>query len=348
MVVLRDGDIRVVKNGTTLAQPFLSIPDVDSKSGPGFEGGLLSMAFSPDYLTSGRFYVFMVRDDADPGVAPHGPIEIREYKRSAANPDVADPATKRRCWRSRTPIAPTTTAERCSSAPTACSTRRRATGPRAAIRRTPDTDSQLGKLLRLDPRQLGAAPYRVPPGNPFANGAGGDPLVYAWGLRNPFRFSFDRLNGDLTIGDVGQNTFEEIDFAPSPGRGLGADFGWNVCEGLMRVPRPGSALQHGHASGPCLRPFVRLLRDRGRGGARPGPSGPGREVPLRRPLRGRGPVAGPTTADEPDDPPGVGAGSRSWASARTRAAGCTSRGSPPRAPSSASRTTPIPAPATSP
>ena len=72
----------------------------------------------------------------------------------------------------------------------------------------------------------------MPAGNPFAGG-GGDPLVYSTGLRNPFRFSFDRQNGDLVIGDVGQNKFEEVDFRPSAqGRGLGTNFGWPTCEGF--------------------------------------------------------------------------------------------------------------------
>lgn len=238
MVVLRDGDIRVIKNGTTLAQPFLSIPDVDSRSGSGFEGGLLGMAFSPDYLTTGRFYVYMVADDEDPGSdgAPHSPIQIREYKRSAADPEVADPATKRVVLE----IAHEEHANHYGGT--------LQFGPDGLLyasvgdgggggdpeNNAQDTDEQLGKLLRLDPRKLGSSPYRVPATNPFANGVGGDPLVYAWGLRNPFRFSFDRQTGDLTIGDVGQNRVEEVDFAPSAqGRGLGANFGWDTCEGTL-------------------------------------------------------------------------------------------------------------------
>ena len=72
----------------------------------------------------------------------------------------------------------------------------------------------------------------MPATNPFVNG-GGDPLVCSYGLRNPFRFSFDRLTGDLTIGDVGEGSSEEVDFVPSPGRGLGVNFGWNTCEGMV-------------------------------------------------------------------------------------------------------------------
>ena len=226
MVVLRDGSIRVVRNGVTLTQPFLTIPDVDTTG----EGGLLSMAFPPDYVASGRFYVYMVRDDADPGVPPHSPIEIREYRRSAANPDIADPATRRTVLTIPHPDGANHYGGTLHFGPDGLLYA--SVGDGAVSGNAPDTFQRLGKLLRLDPRPLGAAPLRVPAGNPFAGG-GGDPLVYSTGLRNPFRFSFDRQTGDLVIGDVGQNKFEEIDFRPSAqGRGLGTDFGWPTCEGF--------------------------------------------------------------------------------------------------------------------
>ncbi len=227
MVVLREGEIRVVRNGTTLAQPFLTIPDVDDAG----EGGLLSMAFAPNYLTSGRFYVFMVRNDANPGMAPHGPIEIREYRRSAANPELADPASARKVLEIQHPAGNNHYGGTLHFGPDGLLYA--SVGDGAVPNNAPNTFMQLGKMLRLDPRKLGSAAYRVPAGNPFANGAGGDPLVYSTGLRNPFRFSFDRQTADLTIGDVGQGKFEEINFRPSTqGRGLGNDFGWPVCEGF--------------------------------------------------------------------------------------------------------------------
>ena len=91
-------------------------------------------------------------------------------------------------------------------------------------------DARLGKLLRIDPRPGSGCDGRctIPAGNPgFAQ-----PEIWAKGLRNPWRFSFDRATGDLVIGDVGQDTWEEVDFAPAPGRGAGADYGWNIYEGL--------------------------------------------------------------------------------------------------------------------
>jgi glucose/arabinose dehydrogenase len=94
------------------------------------------------------------------------------------------------------------------------------------------TQVLLGKILRLNPTPTGAQPYTIPPGNPFASG-GGRAEIWAYGLRNPWRFSFDRATGDLWIGDVGQDQWEEIDYMP-PGQGAGANFGWNRYEGNHR------------------------------------------------------------------------------------------------------------------
>ncbi|MEY2456612.1 MAG: hypothetical protein QOK06_1706, partial [Acidimicrobiaceae bacterium] len=89
----------------------------------------------------------------------------------------------------------------------------------------------LGDILRIDPSKSdGGKPYAIPAGNPFAVGSGGAPEVFAYGLRNPWRFSFDRATGDLWIADVGQGDIEEIDFAPA-GQGAGMNFGWSVLEG---------------------------------------------------------------------------------------------------------------------
>jgi glucose/arabinose dehydrogenase len=96
-----------------------------------------------------------------------------------------------------------------------------------------NTSSLLGKLLRIDPEGAGPnEPYRIPDDSPFADGSGGQPEVWAYGLRNPWRFSFDTETDDLWIGDVGQNAWEEIDFLPaSNGGGRGANLGWNEMEG---------------------------------------------------------------------------------------------------------------------
>jgi hypothetical protein len=104
-----------------------------------------------------------------------------------------------------------------------------------------DTEVLLGKILRIDPRPGQSPAYASPPGNPFAAGPGRDE-VWAYGLRNPWRFSFDRATGDMVIGDVGQDAREEVDFAPSPGGGVvsgaGADYGWNCREGFIAYTSP--------------------------------------------------------------------------------------------------------------
>jgi glucose/arabinose dehydrogenase len=93
-----------------------------------------------------------------------------------------------------------------------------------------DLSDLLGSILRLDVRST--SPYAVPPDNPFVGQAGVQPEVWSYGLRNPWRFSFDRTTGDLYIGDVGQDSFEEVDVAPAAaGSGKGLNFGWNIMEG---------------------------------------------------------------------------------------------------------------------
>jgi glucose/arabinose dehydrogenase len=117
-------------------------------------------------------------------------------------------------------------------------------------------DTLLGKILRIDPRPGGGRPYRVPSDNPFVDREGARPEIWAYGLRNPWRFSFDAATGDLWIGDVGQNTYEEVDFQPA-GSG-GRNYGWNRREG--RHPfnggeRPEGAvdpvIEYGRAGGAC-------------------------------------------------------------------------------------------------
>jgi glucose/arabinose dehydrogenase len=97
----------------------------------------------------------------------------------------------------------------------------------------------LGKILRISPRPAAGDPYTIPDGNPFADGAARE--IWDYGLRNPWRFSFDRLTGDLWIGDVGQNAWEEVDFAAA-GSTSGLNFGWNLFEGTHPF-EPGAAAQ---------------------------------------------------------------------------------------------------------
>ena len=124
-------------------------------------------------------------------------------------------------------------------------------------------------MLRVDPRR--GSPYAIPAGNPFAAG-GGAPEVWAYGLRNPYRFSFDRLTGDLLIGDVGQGAQEEVDRLPA-GTGAGANLGWSTCEGNLAYPSGGAcplagrrgyvgpAFTYGHTGGACSITGGYVVRD---------------------------------------------------------------------------------------
>jgi hypothetical protein len=131
-----------------------------------------------------------------------------------------------------------------------------------------DLGTLLGKILRIDPRQRGGHPYSVPPSNPFVDQQGARPEIYSYGLRNPWRFSFDRLTGALAIGDVGQSAWEEIDLVPR-GAGRGANFGWSAFEGFARFNDDQSApnavppvLVYSHDEGGCSVTGGYVVRDR--------------------------------------------------------------------------------------
>ena len=223
-VVEGEGRIRLVKDGVTQSTPFLDIRgDVfGAADGCGGECGMFSVAFAPDYASSGLFYVFYTRD-FNPG---NHYLRIEEFRRAAGNPDTADPATRRIVLE-----IPHTTAANHNGGQLQF-------GPDKYLYiwvgdggNTPALaqvqSSMLGKILRIDPR--GGSPYALPADNPFGN------AVYSYGLRNPYRGSFDRSTGDLTTGDVGGGQVEEIDFK-SEGGGLGANFGWPCFEGTLNGP----------------------------------------------------------------------------------------------------------------
>lgn len=223
-VVERAGLIRILDpaTGAISSTPFLDITGTIATDG---ERGLLGMATAPNYETSGLFYVFVVNTA--------GAIEIRRYQSSggAANTNTADlilsiphPRTNHLGgWIGFD----------------ANGLLYIATGDGGGAG-DPDGNGQnpntlLAKILRIDvasdafPTDPGRD-YAIPPTNPFASG-GGAPEVWLWGLRNPFRNSFDRANGNLYIGDVGQAAIEEIDLArPSDG---GRNYGWNILEGTQ-------------------------------------------------------------------------------------------------------------------
>ena len=225
-VVEQGGRIRVIRGGRRLRRPFL---DVSAQIVSGGEQGLLGLAFAPDYARSRRFYVNFTNRSGD--------TRIVEYRARRSNPSVADPRSARVVLRQDQP-EPNHNGGMLAFGPDRLLYVGLGDGGGSDDQHGErgngqDLGSLLGKILRIDPRRSGRRPYRVPRDNPFAGRAGARPEVFAYGLRNPWRFSFDRETSDLVIGDVGQNAVEEIDFAPLS-RARGANFGWRPFEGSSR------------------------------------------------------------------------------------------------------------------
>jgi glucose/arabinose dehydrogenase len=217
MVVEQAGRIQLMVDQTKQTTPFL---DISARVRPpgGGEQGLLSMAFAPDYATSGKFYVYYTGRD---GCVGSGCNEhVSEFTRSASNPNVADPNSERPLLTIAHPTNSNHNGGQLQFGPDGYLYISTGDGGDQddTHHNAQDTSSLLGKILRIDP-STGAGV----PGNLSGQ-------VYAYGLRNPWRFSFDRLTGDMIIGDVGQSSEEEIDFA-HPGANAGANYGWPCWEG---------------------------------------------------------------------------------------------------------------------
>jgi glucose/arabinose dehydrogenase len=218
-VVEQAGRIRILEGRALLPAPFLDISDRVSCCG---ERGLLSVAFPPDYASKGHFYVDYTDLAGDTVVARY---------RVGANPDLADPASEQVVLKVPQPF-PNHNGGQLAFGPDGFLYIGLGDGGSGG---DPQNNAQnpgtlLGKILRIDV-ESGANPYAVPPNNPLVGVAGAHPEIWALGLRNPWRFSFDRQTGDLYIGDVGQNAFEEIDFQPAASPG-GENYGWRIMEGL--------------------------------------------------------------------------------------------------------------------
>jgi glucose/arabinose dehydrogenase len=245
-VVEQTGRIRVIDDGRVLDKPFLDLSGEISLSA---EQGLLSVAFAPDYPRSGLLYVGHT-DRA-------GHDRVTEYRRSKEDPLRADPASARSILDVEDPY-PNHNGGLVLFGPDGLLYAGLGDGgPGGDLdRHGQDLSTPLGKILRIDPRGGdGGKPYRVPAGNPFVGRPGALPEIYAYGLRNPWRFSFDRRTGALAIGDVGESRFEEVDYV-GPGEGAGANFGWSAFEGDARFNSDQQAPGH-------VRPVLVYGRDRG-------------------------------------------------------------------------------------
>jgi glucose/arabinose dehydrogenase len=257
-VVEQGGKVIVVKGGKPLGTPFL---DVSDKITTGAEQGLLSIAFPPDYAASGLFYVFYTDNDGDEAVV--------EYKRRTE--DVADPGSARQLFKVADP-EPNHNGGLLLFGPDdhlyiGIGDGGGAGDQHGARGNGQNLGTLLGKILRIDPKASGSRPYTIPVDNPFVKRAGAKGEIYSYGLRNPWRFSFDRSTGDLTIGDVGQNEVEEIDFVRK-GKGRGANFGWRPFEGNDRFAAGESApgeikpvITERHSDGNCSITGGVVIRD---------------------------------------------------------------------------------------
>jgi glucose/arabinose dehydrogenase len=246
-VVEQAGTIRIFDGTRILPTAFL---DIRSLVRSGGEQGLLGLAFHPHYRENGFFYVNYTNGGGDTVIA--------RYRVSASDPDHADSGSARQILLVGQPFSNHNGGQL-------------QFGPDGYLyiglgdggsgndpgNRAQNLGDLLGKILRIDVD--GSAPYAVPPSNPFVNRSGAQAEIWALGLRNPWRFSFDRLTGDLWIADVGQGSFEEVDFQPATSIG-GENYGWRRMEGThCHIPSSSCndgtlvlpVIEYDHSGGSC-------------------------------------------------------------------------------------------------
>jgi glucose/arabinose dehydrogenase len=242
-ILQQDGRIRIFKNGTLLPNPFL---DITSRVLAGGERGLLGLAFAPEYPRKNYFYVNYTQLSGNTVIARY---------RTTSDPDIADPNSEAILLTINQPFS-NHNGGQLRFGPDGFLYIGMGDGGSGGdpFNNAQNPGSLLGKILRIDV-ESDLAQIRIPPDNPFVNDASYQPAIWALGVRNPWRFSFDRATGDLWIADVGQDRAEEINFQPALSKG-GENYGWNLMEGL-RCYRSGCnpegltlpVLEYSHAEG---------------------------------------------------------------------------------------------------
>ncbi|HKE00029.1 MAG TPA: PQQ-dependent sugar dehydrogenase [Planctomycetota bacterium] len=244
--------VRIIQGGLLLATPFLDINPIASSGG---ERGLLGMAFHPDYLNNGFFWLYYTNNSGQPTIARY---------HVTADPNVADPLSASILLSIPHPSFANHNGGWIQFSP-ADGHLYFGTGDGGSANDPPgnaqNINVRLGKILRIDPTLDNVAPfYNIPPTNPFAGAIPGLDEIYAIGIRNPWRPSFDRLTGDFWIADVGQGAHEEIDFQPASFDGL-RNYGWRCMEGFSCTGLSGCTcndasltlpiFDYGHTGGNC-------------------------------------------------------------------------------------------------
>lgn len=247
-VTEKAGTIRIVRAGVVAATPFLDITALVRSADS--ERGLLGVVFHPKYRNNGQFFVYYT--------AQTGDIVVARYSVSS-DANRADPASALELLHIQHRQAANHNGGSMMFGPDGYLYIGTGDGGGGGdiYGNSQNSGALLAKILRLDVD--GGKPYGVPPSNPFVNRTGFRPEIWAWGLRNPWRFAFDRATGDLFIADVGQDLWEEIDFQTAGSRG-GENYGWNKLEGTHCYP-PGAnctsdsfaapIAEYGHNGGDC-------------------------------------------------------------------------------------------------
>ncbi len=241
-VAERGGAVRIVENGVLQPTPFLTVPNVDTSG----ERGLLSIAFAPDYASSGLLYVFTVaKAPGDFGAEP-GELQAVEYRRSSVDPNLADAASARLVL-GIPHSSPNHNGGQLAFGPDGLLSV--TVGDNASSANAQTLANLYGKVLRIDPSPASGIGYEIPPSNPFVGtGGGAREEIFALGLRNPYRASF-APDGRLVVADVGESAWEEV----NAGNLAGANLGWRICEGFCSPPQSGltdPVFQYANAESP--------------------------------------------------------------------------------------------------
>jgi glucose/arabinose dehydrogenase len=221
-IVQKAGLIRIYSGTAILATPFLNVSSIIRATGT--EQGLLGLAFHPDYVNNGYFYIYFTNTNGD--------IELDRFSRSAGDPNVADFGSRFQMLVIPHPNYANHNGGQLAFGPDGYLYLGPGDGGSGG---DPPNNAQnrnvlLGKILRLNVNVPAPTPYAIPTTNPFYGQANARWEIWDWGVRNPWRFGFDRQTGDLFIADVGQDRWEEVDFEPAGSPG-GTNYGWRLWEG---------------------------------------------------------------------------------------------------------------------